>query len=131
METLLQNTYTLLVAHGSRDARWREPFEALMQRLTQQKTNPAYGLCYMEMCEPTAEQHLATVDVAAYSRLAILPLFMAAGAHVANEIEELRHTIKAHYPHLLEVEVMQPIGEHPLVQTAMEKVILQYTEPKA
>jgi sirohydrochlorin cobaltochelatase len=82
----------------------------------------------MEMCEPTMEQHLATVDVEAYSTLRILPLFMAAGAHVANDIEAMRHEIKAQYPHLTKVEVLQPIGEHPSVQAAMETVIAETLE---
>jgi sirohydrochlorin cobaltochelatase len=117
--------YTLLVAHGSRDPRWRKPFEALMHRLQAKEGYNTYGLCYMEMCEPTVEQHLATVNIQTYTSVRIVPLFMASGAHVANEIETLRHEIKAQYPHLNEVEVMQPIGEHPLMQQAMETIILE------
>jgi sirohydrochlorin cobaltochelatase len=115
-------TYTLLVAHGSRDERWKQPFEALQHTLLQSLPPEAFGLCYMEMTTPTYQDILETLPVKTIESLQILPLFMAAGAHVAHEIEDMKNDIQGRYPHLA-VSVMPPIGEHPAVQEAFLSVI--------
>jgi sirohydrochlorin cobaltochelatase len=78
----------------------------------------------MEMTTPTADEVLATLDVSHLTHLQILPIFMAAGAHVAHEIEEMKLSIAQRFPHL-SVEVLPPIGEHPLVQDAFQDIILK------
>jgi sirohydrochlorin cobaltochelatase len=117
-------TFTLLVAHGSRDERWKQPFQALIQRIKRTSSHALVDLCYMEMTTPTADDVLATLDVSRLTHLQILPLFMAAGAHVAHEIEEMKRSIAQRFPHLT-VDVLPPIGEHPLVQDAFETIILK------
>jgi sirohydrochlorin cobaltochelatase len=118
------NTFTLLVAHGSRDERWKQPFQALIQRIKRTSPHALVDLCYMEMTTPTADEVLATLDVSHLTHLQILPIFMAAGAHVAHEIEEMKLSIAQRFPHL-SVEVLPPIGEHPLVQDAFQDIILK------
>jgi sirohydrochlorin cobaltochelatase len=117
-------TFTLLVAHGSRDERWKQPFQALIQRIKTASPDAQVDLCYMEMTTPTADDVLANVDVSQLTHFQILPLFMAAGAHVAHEIEEMKLSIAQRFAHL-SVEVLPPIGEHPLVQDAFETIILK------
>jgi sirohydrochlorin cobaltochelatase len=46
----------ILIAHGSRDPRWQQPFEQLLQRLKQAKPGAAIELAYMEFAEPTLLQ---------------------------------------------------------------------------
>ena len=118
------NTFTLLVAHGSRDERWKQPFQALIQRIKTASPDAQVDLCYMEMTTPTADDVLANVDVSQLTHFQILPLFMAAGAHVAHEIEEMKRSIAQRFAHL-SVEVLPPIGEHPLVQDAFQDIILK------
>ena len=120
----MANSMTLLVAHGSRDDRWKQPFEALKQRLETTSNPDMFALCYMEMTTPTYLDILASLDVQALDSIQIFPLFMAAGAHVAHEIEEMKVDIQNRYPHL-QVVVLPPIGEHPLVQEVFQSVIQQ------
>ena len=120
----MANSMTLLVAHGSRDDRWKQPFEALKQRLETTSNPDMFALCYMEMTTPTYLDILASLDVQALDSIQIFPLFMAAGAHVAHEIEEMKVDIQNRYPHL-QVVVLPPIGEHSLVQEVFQSVIQQ------
>ena len=120
----MANNLTLLVAHGSRDDRWKQPFEALRQKLENTIPPHAFALCYMEMTTPTYLDILASLDVQALDSIQIFPLFMAAGAHVAHEIEDMKVDIQNRYPHL-QVVVLPPIGEHPLVQEVFQSVIQQ------
>ena len=116
------SSFTLLIAHGSRDERWKQPFQSLIQRIKAQSPDALVDLCYMEMTSPTAEEVFEPLDVSKLSHVQILPLFMAAGAHVAHDIEALKSVLIQRYPHLT-VEVLPPVGEHHLVQEAFETIV--------
>jgi sirohydrochlorin cobaltochelatase len=122
----------LCVAHGSRDPRWRQPFETLFEGLAAQRTETAEStaivLAYMEMASPTPEEALAaylnTPNVEAELRaIDIFPLFMAAGAHVANELTELKETLMQRYPQVT-VQLLPPFGERPEAQASLTQLIL-------
>jgi sirohydrochlorin cobaltochelatase len=106
----------VLMAHGSRDPRWRQPFEALVSRLPHRTV----ALCYMEMAEPTLAQVIDQFRPT--QSVTILPLFMAAGAHVANDIAALADSLKVEHPSLT-VSILPPVGEHSEVQAALLSVI--------
>jgi sirohydrochlorin ferrochelatase len=52
----------------------------------------------------------------------ILPLFMAAGAHVANDITALASELRDAYP-AWQVHIDPPIGEHPTLHSVMQQII--------
>jgi sirohydrochlorin cobaltochelatase len=116
----------VLMAHGSRDPRWRAPFEQLIADIT----HPAVVLCYMEMAEPTLPQAVAQwmtqhpQACSGLSRIRIWPLFWSAGSHVAQDIPRLVDDLRQQYPHL-SVESFQPMGEHPDVQALIRQLITQ------
>lgn len=115
------NKLLILLAHGSRDPRWQEPFKALTLSLREQLGQQKVALAYMEMAEPglldIAEKAIAT----GVTDFIILPLFMAAGGHVSKDIplqaERLRQLGND-----IKVEVLPPIGEHPLVVDALKTI---------
>lgn len=108
----------VLVAHGSQDPRWREPFESLCRTLKQALGENTVTLAYMEMAEPD----LLTVIEQAFARgvrhFSILPLFMAAGGHVATDIpHQATQALEAH-PEMT-LEILAPVGENPKVLDAL------------
>jgi sirohydrochlorin cobaltochelatase len=109
----------VLMAHGSRDPRWRQPFDALMARLPQSPTT-AVALCFMEMAEPTLEQVMA--DYPELTHLTVWPIFWAAGSHVATDIPEQVAALQRQRPHLV-IDVLPPVGEHPAIQATLQQVI--------
>jgi sirohydrochlorin cobaltochelatase len=116
------STYTLIIAHGSRDSRWREPFESLIAKLQKIHGESAVGLAYMEMAQPTPYEVLQTLDISIYEHIIIVPLFMAEGAHVANDFAIIRQNIQETYPHL-RVSQYVAMGEHPQVQALFERIL--------
>lgn len=111
-------TLLVLMAHGSRDPRWRQPFEQLLADLE----HPACMLCYMEMAEPTLLQ-----AVAAYPQVktvVIWPLFWSAGSHVRTDVQEQAQALQRERPHC-QVKVLPPMGEHPAIQTLVRQLIQQ------
>ena len=112
-------TLFLLMAHGSRDPRWREPFDRLMAELAP-TPNATVELCFMEMAEPTMQQVLARYPH--LTRLVVWPIFWAAGAHVATDIPQQVAKLQAQRP-ALTIDVWPPVGEHPAIQATLKQLI--------
>lgn len=123
----------VLLAHGSRDPRWREPFERLVQELPPLDDTQVIRLAFMEMAEPTlaqvvADTHATWRDLGVPNgHVVVLPLFMAAGSHLANDVPPQLAALREQYP-TLTFEQLSPIGEHRLVRLAMHEVIAKTLE---
>lgn len=119
------STLLALVAHGSRDARWRAPFEALEAKLKPLVLPKKARVCYMEMASPTLKEVVSqAINESTLEKVVILPLLMAAGAHFANEIQEQTEELRQLYPKV-KLELLSPVGEHPELQAALVSVALQ------
>jgi len=111
----------ILLAHGSRDPLWRQPFEALSQRIAAAEGADSVALAYMEMAEPSLLTVAAEAVAAGAAQLLVLPLFMASGGHLRHDVPLLLNQIRHSHPHIL-VHMLPPIGEHPQVQAAIEAI---------
>jgi len=102
----------LLFAHGSRDPRWREPFERLEATLRAELGDERVRLAYMEFVAPTFLDAAAEAERDGMETLRVLPLFLSAGAHVATDIPAQAAEARARHP-ALAIDVLPPIGEDP------------------
>jgi len=103
-------TRLILFVHGSRDPRWREPFERLAAGLMAELGEGAVRVAYLEASPPTL---LETAEEAArdgVTRLRLLPLFMAGGLHVDRDIPAQAAAVRRAFPGLT-VELLPPIGD--------------------
>lgn len=105
-------TRLLLFAHGSRDPRWRQPFERLEAALRGELGDDRVRLAYMEFVTPTFLDAAAEAEKDGFQTLRLLPLFLSAGAHVAHDIPAQAAEARARHPRLV-IEVLPPIGEDP------------------
>lgn len=111
----------ILFAHGSRDPRWKDPFEALLKSLQAECGEHMVALAYMEMTEPRLHQQVDIAVDDGIERLTLLPLFMAAGAHLRHDVPLQIQQIRQKHPNLA-VELLPPVGEHHLVQHAIQEI---------
>jgi sirohydrochlorin cobaltochelatase len=102
----------ILFAHGSRDARWRAPFERLEADLQVALGAGRVRLAYMEFVRPTLLDVASEAVRDGMAGLRILPLFLSSGAHVAEDIPVQAAEARTRNPGL-RVEVLPPIGEDP------------------
>ncbi|MBY0405359.1 MAG: CbiX/SirB N-terminal domain-containing protein [Cyanobacteria bacterium] len=119
----------ILLAHGSRDPRWKLPFESLLAMVKGRESTPkgydSIALAYMEMATPTVLEVAEEAVSKGVHHFTIFPLFMAAGGHVAKDIPHLAEALRDQYQNILgfQVDVLSPIGEHPQMIEAMCQII--------
>jgi len=121
----MSHSRLILLAHGSRDPRWRAPFEAFTASLTTDLGAHKVRLAYMEFVSPTLTEIAQEASQEGIQALKIMPLFMAGGAHVDRDIPEQVQEVKNRFPHL-ELTVLPPIGEHPRLVALMQEIVKEY-----
>ena len=102
----------ILIAHGSRNSKWCEPFEALLHKLREDCGQDSVHLAYMENARPLLPQVIRETTAKGCSRFHILPLLMASGVHIAEDIPAQAKQLSQEYPGIA-IDVLPPIGSHP------------------
>lgn len=114
--------HIILLAHGSPDPLWKQPFESLYHQVSETYGEGNVSLAYMELTSPSLEDVVAMLD-AEVRHVAVLPLFLAVGRH-------LRHDVPAQIAALqrdnLHIELLPPIGDDALVKQAMQTVVANH-----
>ncbi|MEC9484237.1 MAG: CbiX/SirB N-terminal domain-containing protein [Halomonas sp.] len=111
----------ILLAHGSRDPRWRAPFDSLAAALAARLEKPL-RMAYMELCEPSLETVAAELEAAGCRRGEILPLFFAAGRHLREDVPAQIDALHRAHPQLA-LTLLPPVGEHPAFVDALAGII--------
>ena len=120
-------THSLLVilAHDSTDARWRLPFVELTANLADRHGPDKVRLAYMEFVHPMLAEIVREAARDGKTHLRVLPLFLAAGAHVGEDIPRQIAAWEESFPHV-KIELLQPIGEHPRVHELFREIACDY-----
>lgn len=113
----------LLFAHGSRDARWREPVEAVAARIRSQDPQVLVACSYLEMVEPDLPTAAARLAADGVTTLRIVPLFLGIGKHAREDLPLLVDALRAAHPSV-EVGVASAVGEDPRVIDLLAHIAL-------
>ncbi len=113
----------VLFAHGARDARWAEPFEAVAARIRHAAPALAVRLAFLEMMAPTLGDAVDSLATAGASEVDIVPLFLGTGGHLRRDLPPLLDAIRAAHP-ALAIRLHAAIGEHAAVLDAMARASL-------
>ena len=119
------NSCLVLLAHGSKDPRWREPFERIFLKV--RRKSKLVKLAYMEFTGPTLFEVAEECANEGVLECRVLPLFMASGAHLARDIPEQIEEIRAVHPEV-RIGLLAPIGEDPRVTSLLKQIICEQTE---
>jgi sirohydrochlorin cobaltochelatase len=114
-----------VLAHGSKDVRWQHPFNELTAELKARLGVDSVRLAYMEFISPTLSDVAAEAVRDGKLELLVLPLFLAAGAHLAEDIPAQVADARMHFPQL-QIKLVPPIGEHPRVKALFQEIACEY-----
>lgn len=111
----------VLLAHGSRDGRWRRPFEELLLQLERALPRRQIALAYLQFCPPTLDDVME--QLAGASRVLVVPLFMSGGGHLLRDVPEA--VAAAARRHQIEAETTGAIAEEPEAMQGMLAALLR------
>jgi sirohydrochlorin cobaltochelatase len=88
----------ILLAHGARDPRWREPFERLVERIGASRPELSVRLAFLELMTPdllgAGEQLVAD----GCDALHVVPVFLGQGGHVREDVPALVDALRQRCP---------------------------------
>ena len=110
-------TQLVLYAHGSRDPRWRATFEELAAEAGSDTV-----LAYLELSGPTLDEVIGRAAGAGVSRVRVLPLFLAVGKHMSEDVAARVAEAGARHPGI-DIELLPAVGEDERVRSAIREVV--------
>lgn len=111
----------VLLAHGARDPRWREPFDKILEMLIEHSGTLA-SLSFLDHMEPKFLYACQEVIKAGANEIVVVPLFIGAGGHVRQDVPELVR--EAERETGVSITVTQAIGEQTEVLRAIAETSL-------
>lgn len=113
----------ILFAHGSRDALWRAPIEAVAATMRERQPGTQVCCAYLELCAPTLLEAASAFVAAGCRHLRVFPLFLGVGKHAREDLPLLIAHIRASHPEV-SVELMPTAGESPALVALMADLAL-------
>lgn len=111
----------ILFAHGARDARWAEPFEAVAARVRERAAPAEVRLAFLELMAPSLAEAGRTLAQAGCGRVDIVPLFLGVGGHVRKDLPALVESLAAAWPGV-RWQLHSAVGEDPTLIEAMTSI---------
>ncbi len=113
----------VLFAHGARDPRWAEPFEAVAERVRRAEPGLAVQLAFLELMAPTLTSAIDALAASGAITIDVVPLFLGTGGHLRKDLPPLVDAVRAAHPGLA-IRLHAAIGEHAAVIDAMARASL-------
>lgn len=104
----------ILFGHGSRDALWRRPMEAVAARLQASHPDWHVACAYLELQQPDLAAATAQLLGSGATTVNIVPMFLGAGRHVREDLPGLVDGLRTSYPGV-HFRLQPPVGEDPRV----------------
>jgi sirohydrochlorin cobaltochelatase len=114
----------ILFAHGARDPDWAAPFRIIQQQLQAARPETQVALAFQDFMTPTLEAAVAQSAARGARRIVLVPLFMAQGGHLKQDLPLLVGKIRQQHPQI-ELQVMPAIGDAPEILQAITDWVLR------
>ena len=116
----------IVFAHGSRDALWRDPVEAVgaaIARGQSAQSNIGVRCAYLELCEPSLADAAASLIADGAQSLRIFPMFFGVGKHAREDLPELLAQLRSAHPEVPMI-LLPAAGEYAQVITLLAQIAL-------
>lgn len=114
----------ILFGHGSRNPAWAEPFQRLHAEVARQQPDALVALGYLELMEPSLPDAISGLAKAGAEEVVVVPVFIAAGSHVREDLPRLAAEAMQAHPGL-QVRMVPSLGEAPEMLAAMADYALR------
>ena len=114
----------ILFAHGARDPEWAAPFGLIQQQLQAARPDVLVLVAFQEFMAPSLDAAVAQSAAQGAKRIVLVPLFMAQGGHLKQDLPLLVGKIRQQHPRI-ELRVMPAIGDAPEILQAITDWVLR------
>ncbi|MGE3923459.1 MAG: sirohydrochlorin chelatase [Lautropia sp.] len=104
--------------HGSRDPAWRVPFDRLVAEQRARQPAVRTEIAFLELMAPSLPETLDALAADGCDEIAIVPLFLAPGAHTRVDLPALADAAQRRWPRL-QLRIMPTLLESPAVRAAV------------
>ena len=108
----------VLFGHGSRNAEWAAPFDAIRREIGQLQPGVPVELAFLELMRPSLPEAVGLLAAQGVNQISVVPVFISTGSHVREDLPKLITEALAAHPGL-EIVVAAPLGEAPAMLRAM------------
>ncbi|WP_437192116.1 sirohydrochlorin chelatase [Planctomicrobium sp. SH527] len=112
------NSAILLIAHGSRRAEANADLVKVAELLRPLISDPIIEIAYLELAEPSIPDGLQRCVERGATEIRILPYFLSAGSHVAEDLRRFQHDFNREHPGVT-CQLSPPLGLHAGVIAAL------------
>jgi len=102
----------VLFGHGSRDPQWREPMEAVAQRIRSRVAEVQVRCAFLELDSPDLPTAAAELVATGADVIRVLPMFLGAGRHAREDLPLLVEACRRAHP-TVRFELQPSVGESP------------------
>ena len=118
----------VLLAHGSRDPRWREPIEAVARRIEARAPGVAVRCAYLELTAPDLSTVARQLVGLGTTQLRVLPMFLGMGRHAREDLPRLVQSLRQAHPQLV-VDLQPAVGENAALIELLADLALHNLDP--
>lgn len=108
----------ILFAHGARDPEWAAPFRRIAARLRAARPGLPVQLAFLELMQPALADAVADMAADGITRITLVPLFLAQGGHLKEDLPRLLDDIRRSHPGVT-IDVTQAIGDSEVLTAAI------------
>jgi sirohydrochlorin cobaltochelatase len=108
----------ILFAHGARDPEWAAPFRRMVARLRAARPDLPVQLAFLELMQPALADAVAGMAADGIKRITLVPLFLAQGGHLKEDLPRLLDDIRRSHPGVT-IDVSQAIGDSEVLTAAI------------
>lgn len=119
----MAKTALILFAHGARDPEWASPMRRVGAAVRAQSPDLRIELAFLEFMTPNLLDCARTLLAEHYQRIIVLPMFIARGGHLKNDLPQLINELRAQNPQVT-FELAGAVGEAESVVQALAAHVL-------
>ncbi|WP_229012545.1 sirohydrochlorin chelatase [Paraburkholderia gardini] len=109
----------VLFGHGARDARWAEPFERLVAKLSAVRGDAGpVSLAFLELMSPDLPSAIASQVAAGCGVITVVPVFFGQGGHVRQDLPSIVDRCRGEFPSVV-IRCSTAVGEDDAVLDAV------------
>jgi len=114
----------ILLAHGSRDERWREPIEAVARQVLADDPGARVACAYMELATPDLPTAAETLIGGGATAVRVVPLFLGMGKHAREDLPQQVEALRQRWP-AVGFSLARIVGEEPELVDLLARIAVK------